>query len=192
MDKAIDPPVTVTVSRQVKPGCEVPFERLVSDLCLEAKRFPGYLGTDFFKPDGHCNDYRVIFKFDCLSHFHQWQISPVRVEAYQKIDALLVKPPHIEILTGLETWFEVPGQSGPLVPPPRYKMAIVSWLAIYPLVVLILTVLNPLLLQLVIPVKAAVITLIAIPTMTYVLMPRMTRLFSAWLYPKRSPAMEKT
>lgn len=183
MEKPFDPPVTVTVSRNVKPGCETQFEALVSEVARAAEAFPGHLGTIVFRPSGDNHDYRVIYKFDCMSHFHQWQISTIRADKYRAIDPLLSKPLHLQILTGLETWFDLPGSQCPLVPPPRYKMAIVSWLAIYPLVVLILESLNFILIHLPIPLKAAIITLICIPTMTYVLMPRMTRLFSKWLYP---------
>lgn len=183
--KKIDPPVTVTISRHVKPGHELEFEALVSAVSHEANHFTGHLGTNLFRPDGKNNhEYRIIYKFDCMSHFHAWQTSDIRANYYKKIDALLTDPPQIHVLTGLETWFKLPNYQGALVPPPRYKMAIVSWIAIYPLVIVILNVLAPFLSSLSIPARAAIITLIAIPSMTYVIMPRMTQLFSRWLYPE--------
>jgi len=45
-------------------------------------------------------------------------------------------------------------------------MVAVTWLAVYPLITLILTV-------------------VMVTLMTYVIMPRMTRPFSFWLYPNR-------
>lgn len=179
----IDPPVTITVSRLVKPGCETEFEKLASEVSQHANTFPGHLGTDLFRPSGDNKEYRIIYKFDCMSHFYAWKNSEIRTDYYKKIKPLLCKPPQVSVLTGLETWFDLPNHQGPLAPPPRYKMAIVSWIAIYPLVILILEVLNPIVSHLNIPAKAAMITLIAIPTMTYILMPRMTQWFSRWLYP---------
>jgi hypothetical protein len=183
-NKLTDPPVTITIIRRVKPGCEAAYEKLATQLSLEANKFPGHLGTNLFKPaNPHDNDYRIIYKFDCMSHFHQWQHSEIRKAITDEINKLLIAPEHMQILTGLETWFSLPNQ-GVLIPPPRYKMAIVSWLAIYPLVIIILEVLAPILQNLPIPLRAGLITLIAIPTMTYILMPRMTKLFSHWLYPE--------
>ena len=180
----IDPPVTVTISRKVKPGCEKEFERLVSELSQEAVRFPGNLGTNLFRPTGKTLEYRIIYKFDCMRHFHKWEKSSIRAAYYKKISPLLLAEPDMRVLTGLETWFNLPNDKGALVPPPKYKMAIISWLAIYPLVILILVCLNPILSALSIPLRAAMITLIAIPSMTYVLMPYMSRIFSSWLYPQ--------
>ncbi len=180
-----DPPVTVTIIRHVKPGCELAFERLVRELAAEARQYNGHLGANIFRPNDANFEYHLIDKFDSLSHYHQWEKSTVRAAYYQQIEPLLVKPPRIQIISGLETWFDSPTTSGNFVPPPRYKMAIASWLAIYPLVVLILESLNPLLKQLNIPCRALLITMIAIPTMTYVLMPQMVKLLNQWLYPSK-------
>ena len=43
-----------------------------------------------------------------------------------------VLPTNLEIMTRIETWFTVNSSTPrPMVPPPRYKMAIVTWLAIF-------------------------------------------------------------
>jgi antibiotic biosynthesis monooxygenase (ABM) superfamily enzyme len=175
-------PVTVMVTRHVKPGCEKKFEALVSDLDKKARTFPGHLGTNVFRPTPKGQQYHLIYKFDSLKHFQDWKSSEIRTNAYIDIQELLLEEPKLEVLSGLETWFTLPNQPA-IIPPPRYKMAIVSWLAIYPLVVLILSLLNPILVTLPIVARAALITLIAIPTMTYVLMPNMAKLFARWLYP---------
>jgi hypothetical protein len=41
-----------------------------------------------------------------------------------------------QVLTGLESWFTLPTQPG-LPPPPRYKMALVTWVTIFPLITLV-------------------------------------------------------
>ena len=183
-DEKIDPPVTVTIIRQVKPACIPEFERLVFELSMNANLYPGHLGTNLFRPSDQSSEYRVVYKFDCMSHFRQWSQSKIRAKYYKQIQPLLYKQPEMQILTGLETWFNLPNYKGALVPQPRYKMAVISWLAIYPLVIVILEVLGPILNMLQIPGRAAIITLIAILSMTYIIMPYMSRLFSRWLYPE--------
>ncbi len=78
--ESFDPPVTVTVVREVKPGCTLEFERLITELSKHANRSPGHLGTNFFRPVGNYPEYRIIYKFDSMSHFHQWETSETRVK----------------------------------------------------------------------------------------------------------------
>lgn len=87
-------------------------------------------------------------------------------------------------MTGLETWFTLPSKNG-ASPPPRYKMVVVTWIAVFPLATLIFMLLQPLLGNAPAVLRTLVFTVIMVSMMTYVVMPRMTRLFSFWLYPKK-------
>jgi len=62
-------------------------------------------------------------------------------------------------------------------------MTVVTWLAVFPLITFISLILKQQLLILPLVFRVAIITAIAVPTMTYLLMPQMTKLFSGWLYP---------
>ena len=65
------------------------------------------------------------------------------------------------------------------------QMVAVTWLAVYPLITLILLLAGPVLSMLPMLVRTLVLTAVMVTLMTYVNMPRMTRLFSFWLYPDR-------
>lgn len=71
-------------------------------------------------------------------------------------------------------------------PPPRYKQAIVSWLALYPVLTLLVFVLRPFVGELPLPVQTLIMTAILIPLMTWVLVPVMQRLLGSWLRAPRS------
>jgi uncharacterized protein len=90
----------------------------------------------------------------------------------------------VRVLTGLETWFTLPSKPGQ-PSPPRYKMAVVTWLAVFPLITLIFALFGPLLSQLPTLLRTLILTMVMVTLMTYVIMPRLTRLFSFWLYPDR-------
>ncbi len=181
-----DASVTVVISRRVKPGCEAEFEAFLQGVTAACSQFPGYLGSSLFRPASADDpEYRVIFKFDRLSNLRQWEQSEERQRWFTQAEALTVCPPSIQVLTGLETWFTLPGKAA-IVPPPRHKMALVTWLAVFPLITVISTVLQNWLAPLPILLRAMVVTAIAVPTMTYLLMPQMTRLFAGWLYPSLS------
>jgi antibiotic biosynthesis monooxygenase (ABM) superfamily enzyme len=71
-------------------------------------------------------------------------------------------------------------------PAPRYKMAIITWLTVFPLAAVLLMLLNPLLAGTSVVLRTLVFTMVMVSLMTYVVVPRMTRLFSFWLYPKKT------
>jgi antibiotic biosynthesis monooxygenase (ABM) superfamily enzyme len=179
-----DQPVTVDVIQRVKPNCEAEFEQVLADLIQAAESFEGHLGVNIFRPSDHANpEYRIVFKFDRLSHLRQWETAPIRRRLLERASRLTVGSGQFQILTGLETWFTLPTQ-GAIVPPPRYKMLLVSLLVIFPLVNLLNFVLQPPLRLLPPLLRSLIVTIIMLSLTTYVVMPRVTKLLSGWLYPK--------
>ncbi|MBD2071300.1 antibiotic biosynthesis monooxygenase [Leptolyngbya sp. FACHB-671] len=186
VNNADDPPVTVDVLQRVKPGCEMAFEQVLTDLIAAARSFKGHLGVNVFRSGSTSPEYRIVFKFDRVSHLKQWEASPLRQKLLKRASQLTVDTGQISVLTGLETWFTLPTQPG-LSPPPRYKMVILSGIAIFILLNLATTFIVPLLLPLPPLLRTLVVVLLIVSIMTYVVMPRLTRLFAGWLYPKLHP-----
>ncbi|MCA1729914.1 MAG: antibiotic biosynthesis monooxygenase [Actinobacteria bacterium] len=180
-----DPPVTAVASRQVKPGSEQQFEEWVSGILAAANTFPGYLGSEVLRSNEHDdNEYKIVFRFDRASNLHAWENSEERHRWLRKSRPLLYEEEKVQVLTGLETWFTLPSKPGEPAPP-RYKMAIVTWLAVFPVVTVIFSLFGNWLNLLPTLVRTLVFTTVMVTLMTYVIMPRMTRLFSFWLYPDR-------
>lgn len=177
-----DPPVTVDVLQRVKPGFEGAFEQVVKNLIAAASSFEGHLGANVFRMGN--SEYRIVFKFDRISHLKQWESSAIRQRLLQQASQLTLDRGQISILTGLETWFTLPAQPG-LPAPPRYKMVVLSGIAIFILLNLATAFLVPLLLPLPPLLRTLVVVLLMVSLMTYVVMPRLTKLFAKWLYPKR-------
>jgi hypothetical protein len=69
--------------------------------------------------------------------------------------------------------------------PPRYKMALLTWAAAFPVLTAVNVLLGPLLVRLPLPGRALLMSGILIGLLTYVIMPRLTRLCSTWLSPSR-------
>ncbi len=178
-----DPPVTAMASRRVKPGREREFEDWVSGILAAANDFPGYLGSEVLRPsDPEDNEYEIIFRFDHESNLHAWENSEERHHWLRQSRPLLEEEEKVHVLSGLETWFTLPSKLGEPAPP-RYKMAIVTWLAVFPVVAVIFSLFGQWLNLLPTLLRTLVFTLVMVTLMTYVIMPRMTRLFSFWLYP---------
>ncbi len=66
-------------------------------------------------------------------------------------------------------------------PPPRWKTAVLIWVAIYPSITLLFLLFGDLLLQLPVPLRTLVLTGVLVPLMVFVLLPLLQRLFAAWL-----------
>lgn len=179
-----DPPVTVLVARRAKRGREAAFEAHLEGVTAAAG-FPGHLGATIFPPRGPDDrEYSILFRFDHQSNLRRWEESDERKAWLAKARELAEDEPRIRILTGLETWFTLPvGEA--VIPPPPWKMALVSLVAIWPLTMLANSFIGPQLTALPIPLRTLILVAITIPIpmMTWVVMPRLTRLLRRWLYP---------
>jgi uncharacterized protein len=179
-------PVTTTVTRRIKPGHEAAYEAFLAGISGAARAFPGYLGVEVFRPTpgGQGGEYRIVYRFDSLAHLQTWVDSPEHAAWLERAEPHVAGPMRTQVLTGLESWFTLPSQPG-TPPPPPYKMALVTWVTIFPLITLVVVASAPLLGSLPLVGRLAVTTGITVPLMTWVVMPRVTRLLGRWLYPDR-------
>lgn len=183
-----DTAVTIVVSRRVKKGCETKFEKQSTAMSAAAKSFNGYLGGTLFRPaSSEDPEYRIVFKFATPEDLKKWQDSDIRQAHLESFEDLLEEPAKTEVLSGMVTWFTLPSSSSssPVKPPAKHKMTFVSWLALYPSVTLIFLFFGELLAQVPLLLRTMIITGVLMPLMTYILMPRFTRWFAFWLYPKK-------
>jgi antibiotic biosynthesis monooxygenase (ABM) superfamily enzyme len=180
-----DEPVTTTVTRRIKPGHEAAYEQFLAGISGAAHTFPGYLGVEVFRPaPGGTNEYRIVYRFDSDAHLRAWLDSPQHTAWLARAEAHVAGPIQSQVLTGLEGWFTLPTQPGVPAPPPA-KMALVTWATIFPLITLVVVATAPLVGHLPLVARLAVTTGVTVPLMTWVVMPRVTRLLRPWLYPDR-------
>ncbi len=76
--------------------------------------------------------------------------------------------------------------------PPRYRLALVNWIAIYPLITLLLWVLAPHIRRLALPAQTLVLSLILVTIMNFLVMPLMLRAFQPWLRPRVPSSPEES
>ena len=73
--------------------------------------------------------------------------------------------------------------------PPRWKTAIVVWLAIYPTITLVLWLAGPRIAGWPLALRTLAITAVVVPLMVYLLMPAFQRLLRPWLRPPNEQAV---
>jgi uncharacterized protein len=169
-------PVKIVLERRIQPGTHVAFEQWVQALMKTAAGNPALQGSSVFKAGE--GDYFILLRFEHQSALEAWKAQPEVIELLRAGDALAthLEPPVVR--TGLETWFTVPGMS-PRAVPPKWKMALVTWLALLPQA-LILGMLIPKTLPRFVAVSLS--TAIPVAALTWFIMPRLTGLLSRWLY----------
>jgi antibiotic biosynthesis monooxygenase (ABM) superfamily enzyme len=172
-------PATAVFARRVKPGREAQYESLARQMVETSKAFPGQLAATVLH-ENDSRDYTLLYSFTDRSALQAWLESPDRRQLLREADALAEQHLRLPPLTGLETWFPLPHRAT-IKPPPRWKMWLVSLLAIYPLVVIFQATIVP-------PIKAwpllarsAILPLTLLTLMTFVVMPVVTRVVQSWL-----------
>jgi antibiotic biosynthesis monooxygenase (ABM) superfamily enzyme len=176
-----DQPVTTIICQRPRKGEVARYETWLKKIIPAAKRFEGHGGVNIIRPHYPDETYAVILHFASTQKLQSWLSSSERKALVDEILPYLHREEEIEIHSGLEFWFtpQIMRQ------PPRYKQFLLTLSAIYPLTVLVPLMLEPLLklplFQLMLIGKLVVATVI-VGLMTYVIMPRYTKLVSRWLW----------
>jgi hypothetical protein len=137
------------------------------------------------RPAGPGRPFVLIFRFATYAQLQAWEQSAERAAWLARSLPLRARDPEAQMVSGLEFWFTPPSGAAP---PPRWKMVVVTCLALYPLANLLGPLWEPLLAGL----SPWLATFLTIPAtmllMTYAVMPLLTRLCAGWLYPSAHEA----
>jgi len=157
-----------------------------------AMAFPGHQGVTVLGPHGDPPfAYTAIFTYDTAANLQRWMSSEERHSWLVSAERLTLDDGDTQTLTGLERWFTLPNRAVNQ-PPPRYKMAILTAVGVYPMLVLLSYLLHPLVGGWPLPVRLLASLAIGIPLMTWHIMPLLSRVFFSWLYPEpqRGPVVQ--
>jgi antibiotic biosynthesis monooxygenase (ABM) superfamily enzyme len=174
--------VTSVISRSIKPGYEKDYDDWVQRYLTLERKAPGYLGTTIILPGGTSSNVRyIIRRFTDKASMEIWDNSQEAQKLLEEVNNYSTR--HYETTTGLETWFAVPDLKT-VVAPPRWKMAIVVFIAAYTISLLSRSILNPSIGQWPLLANGIIFTAILTMGLTYFAMPILSRLLRRWLYPR--------
>lgn len=174
-------PVTVSLARRPRPGREADYETWISGVVAEASAFPGHQGASVLRPRRPGGEYVIIYRFDSYAHCKGWEDSPQRAAWLEKLAGLVEGEDAVKRVTGLESWFDLPEVPAAKTPAP-HKMALVLIAVVFVLVWALNVVLGPVMTDWPLPLRVLVVATIQVLLMTYVVMPRVTRLLKGWLF----------
>ncbi|HEY3307260.1 MAG TPA: antibiotic biosynthesis monooxygenase [Desulfuromonadaceae bacterium] len=176
-------PVAVLTLRTAKPGLEEKFETALHDFISASFETEGQLGVHVVRPapGSPSREYGIVRRFsssearDCFYQsalFKQWE---------QKVAQLTEGAPVRQELSGLEAWFTLPGQRG-MSHPPRWKMAIVTALGVWPVSIFVPWLLKPLVGDLHPWMQAFFIAVGIVIVLTWAVMPLLVKVLRPWLH----------
>jgi uncharacterized protein len=175
------PPAKVVIERRVRPGAEAAFTSWAERLTGSASRADGHEGTSVLSAANHARF--ILLRFASHADLDAWQASFEYGVLMREANATSQAGDAAQVQSGFETWFTLPDLPAPAAPPPKWKMALLTWLCLLPMVVALSFLLAPLHLPFV--ANVALSTAIPVSMLTWVLMPRLTRALYLWLYKGR-------
>jgi len=171
-------PLTVVVTWRVRQGCEPEFEAWRHEISAAALKFPGHMGIAVSLPGATKGEYVVVFRFDTCRHLRAWQESDIRRDLLKKAEPFRESEPSYHLESGLEYWF---APSGMPASPPRWKMALVTVLGVWPVSMLVPWLLNPLIGRQPPALQALFMAVGIVIVLTWAVMPVLVRILRPWL-----------
>ncbi|MFZ4774835.1 MAG: antibiotic biosynthesis monooxygenase [Terrimicrobiaceae bacterium] len=178
--------ITALVNRTVPSGDEETFLETLKDLLQDFDRFPGTSGSMVFRREvGGQVEFSILQRFARAADHDAWLSSP-EFERWRRE----VAPPeptagHIHRYSGMDAFF-VSAQSPDA--PPRWKMALILMVAVYPMSLIMSHWFAPILASMPLFWGSFLTSVFMVFLMTYVLVPLLTKLFQRWLTPAGSGA----
>src|SRR5215475_5052536 len=172
-------PVHVAITRRIRPGCEQEFQAALKDFFARSLAQSGSHGASMVVPPPGSNsmEYGIIRSFANAAERDAFYTSPLYLEYKKRIAPLSVGEPESRELQGLEAFFR---QKSPALPP-RWKMAIATYLGVVPVVMGLALTLGPLIRHWSFVLNNLVFNALVVVLLTWVVMPLVTRALRGWL-----------
>ncbi len=179
--------VATAIITAIKPGKEKEYQEWASRIKVAQSKFPGYRGTYFQPPmDSHVDNWTTLLRFDTPANLDNWFNSKERnelvLEGQQYVKSTGY---HALPVASFPGWFPVDKKG---IPPSRWKTAMLVLLCLYPLAVLQLKYVRPLLTAFPSEIVTFISNLTNVMIMSWFLMPFAVKQFDKWLYPSETGA----
>ncbi len=185
--QAVQEPVTVVVTRRVRPGHDADYEQWLRRINHEAIAFTGYLGTEVHPPapDAVVREYTNVFRFDSVAHLKAFEHSEVRQRYLSEVVNYVEADATWHETAGFEFWF-TPPKGTVVAKPSRFRMACITIVVLYVMIMTVGQALGFYFGFVPLALRTLLILTVQVLLMTYIVMPRVTRALARWIYPGRA------
>jgi len=176
--------ITTVVRHFIKSDKKEAFENWTKQISAIAKQFEGFEGLQLIIPPRGSNEYITLFKFSSVLALQKWMDSKERKTEVAKLKTFSEKEMVLRQIEGIDFWFEAP-EKKTATAPPKWKMSLLTWLAVFPGVVLLSKFYHSLFPNFPSILLTLLVTLTLVPLLTWFLMPNIVKLFKGWLFEKK-------
>ncbi|HMP83753.1 MAG TPA: antibiotic biosynthesis monooxygenase [Verrucomicrobiota bacterium] len=173
-------PIHVAITRRVKPGREAEFQSALREFFQTSFGHGGVLGATMIvpPPGSDSREFGILRTFANEKERDAFYASPIfkawqaKCEPLTESNSWKYRPLH-----GLEAWFRSPHN-----PPPRWKMAIATFLGVFPVATVLSLTLGPAIKSWHFVLSNAVFNACVVILLTWLVMPLVTRALHQWLH----------
>lgn len=184
----VEQPLTTLVRRRIKAGAAAEFAELMREFMNVLLQQPGHLGINVIRQTPDSDEYLIFDRFCTIEARRRFTATEEYRVWMDRLGALSETPPVIQESEGLSYWFELPraGTARPGGLPPKWKMSLVTLLGVYPLSMLYPALVLPLTNGWPGWLRGLLIAGLIVGSLTWLVMPFLTKIFQQWIHPKES------
>lgn len=168
----------MAIVRRVRAGCEREFEARLRDFVNVSVAAEGVRGVLALGPVDGGREYGILRSFQGPEERDAFYRSPMFQAWEAQVEPLVEGPPQVRALHGLEAWF----RGSAAAPPPRWKMAVVTLLGVYPLALALPVLLQPVTGSLPGWARTLAVSCSMVGLLTWLVMPCLARAARGWLH----------
>ena len=135
-------PIHVAITRRVRPGCEAEFQQALREFIEASFSHSAVLGANMLVPlpGSNSSEFGILRTFQSQGERDAFYNSPLFKAWAERAKDLTIGEPVYRQLHGLEAWFRNPTQPEP----PQWKMALLTFIAVWPVSMAVPAALAPL------------------------------------------------
>ena len=170
--------IHIAITRRVRSGCEAEFQQGLREFFQTSFAHSGVWGASMLTPPpgSDSREYGILRTFANEKERDAFYDSPMFKAWEERARTLTEGEAVYRQLHGLEAWFR-----SPHIPPPRWKMAVATFLGVFPVAMVLNLTLGPVIRSWPFIISNAVFNACVVALLTWVVMPLVTRMLHRWL-----------
>ena len=170
--------VTAVMSQRILPEDVRGFQAAEAEIGAAMARFPGFISLEHAPPvPGVQDDYVVSFTFASRADLDQWLDSDSRREVLRLVEPFVDGERTLNVVGGFGGWFVAEKAAAPK----RWKQATAVLIALYPTTLTLSLLQRQFVSGVAWPLALFVSNVLGILALTWLIMPRLTKLLASWL-----------
>jgi antibiotic biosynthesis monooxygenase (ABM) superfamily enzyme len=188
LDRPGEPPgqnVTEVIFSKIKPGMDDTYREWAVRIQAAQAKYSGYGGMYLQPPAEKDGPWTTIIRFDTADHLEAWMEAPERKELLAESKTFIDQEQLMRLATSFPGWVPINPVTGK--GPPNWKTALLVVLGLFPIVMLELRFLSPILAALGLHASLATLigNIISVSGTTFLTMPLCIRCFGWWLFTEK-------